>query len=313
MAQFAWPSNSEGALKNFLDPSRLGFRVCAMAAARFAEFAGLYDPQLAIVIGDPGVGKTTLLNGMTGAECATGLDFEGVTSWEMVGVQNGPRLANGKILKVVDTPGLGGPKGRLSEWITNVFDVMQKQAKHVGAIIIIIDGVTCRIGMASHIITQIMPNIINVEAHENPWDRICIVVSKCNVKPSTDNPGSPYQTQGADAVKVALMKGLVAAKCPRLEKLDMNRDVIFCGKKGQVPEHVDLLNRLTAMTTDKGMPSVRDGAEATKVVEDGLAAACGDMIDGKPVSVIARNAVEHLTTGLRSNCCHECTRACVIA
>ena len=307
MAQFAWPSNSDGAVKNFLGPSRLGLRVCAMVARLAAGLAGLYDPQLAIVIGDPGVGKTTLLNGMTGADRATGLNFQGVTSWEEVTVQNGPRLANGKLLKVVDTPGLGGPKGKLSDWITNVFDVMQKQAKHVGAIIIIIDGITCRIGMASHIITQIIPNLINVDPHENPWDRICIVVSKCNL------PDSPYQKHGVENLMKALLEGLVACKCPRVDKLDMKRDVIACGIKGEAPEHGNLVARLSMMMSDKGLPSYKHGAEAEKVVAEGLAEACGEWIDGHPVKAVAKNLVGSLNTGAEGNCCHECLGACVIA
>ncbi len=166
------------------------------------------------------MGKTTLLNGMAGYNGVTGIDFAGVTSWEMVEVKNGSRLANGKCLRVLDTPGLGGPKGLLAEWLRNMLDVLTKHAKRVGAIVILIDGIICRLTMASHIMTQIVPALLNEE--KNPWDRICIVVSKCNV------PNSMYQKLGAKATRTQVQNGLVNTRCPRVDAFNLERDIIFC-------------------------------------------------------------------------------------
>ncbi len=57
---------------------------------------------------------------------------------------------------------------------------------------------------------------------------------------------------------------------PRVDKIDMERDVIFCGKQWDAPGHGNLLARLSTMMNDKGLPSYKEGAEAENVVADGF-------------------------------------------
>lgn len=265
--------------------------------------SAMYNPDLIVVIGDPGVGKTTLLNGMAGYEGAAGDDlFEGVTGWEDVEVKMGPRLASGKTLKVIDTPGLGGPKGKLTEWLTNLLDILSKQAKHVAGIVLILDGVNPRIQMASHLMTQIVPALLNRDG--NPWDRICLVVSKCNMERSI------YQRVGPEEVKEKLISGLEKSNCPRLDTLNDSRDIVFCGNEGEAPAYDALLRRLSEMTRDKTVPDVARPEEAVPIVTRAMAEAVGDLIDGQPVAAVAKNMVNDAMNGaMQKGCCDCCTIA----
>jgi hypothetical protein len=257
-----------------------------------------YEPDVIVVIGDPGVGKTTLLNGMAnyGGEAGSDEDlFEGVTAWKDVQLKNGPKLKGGVVLRVIDTPGLGGPKGKLTDWLVNLLDILKKQMKHIAGIVIMVDGITPRITMSSHIMTQVVPALLNPSG--NPWDRMVLVVSKCN------QPNSIYQKKDPATVRNKLVNGLKVAKVPKLEKFNSDRDIVFAGNKGEAPDYNEVLDRLNVMVGDKKQPQmVTDKSQAVDVVANALAEAVGTMIDGKPVAAVANNMIEDVMASSYQSC-----------
>lgn len=261
-----------------------------------------YTPSVIIVVGDPGVGKTSLLNGWAnyGGEAGDD-DYAGVTAWKDVQVKPGPKLSDGTVVRVVDTPGLGGPKGKLTVWLANLLDIMAKQAMNVAGIVLLADGCLPRITMSSHLMTQIVPQLINTAPDKNPWDRIVIAVSKCNMDSSI------YRKKGPDAVRDKLYLGLQAADAPRLNKFDRRRDIVFCGLKGEAPEYNGLMARVSAMCGDKKQPAlVTDKPKIVKVVQNAMAEVTGPMVDGQPVSVVANNMVEDAVQSSPGSCKGGC-------
>jgi len=264
-----------------------------------------YDPNLLIVVGDPGVGKTTLLNGMAGYGGETGLNWAGVTAWEDVSVRQGPELPNGKRLQVLDTPGLGGPKGKLSTWVEGMIIHLGKNAKHTAGIVVLVDGTQSRITMSGHIMSQIVPAIINVDA--NPWDRIVFVVSKCNL------PESAYKKMGQDAVARELYSALQQIGTPQLDKFDRQRDIIFVGDAATAPRYDRLLHRLNEMSGDKRMPTIVNPSAIKPIVVDALRDVVGPEIDGLPIQGVVDDIVQDALRAMTDDCCCPgCSRACSI-
>lgn len=264
-----------------------------------------YDPNLLVVVGDPGVGKTTLLNGMAGYGGETGLNFLGVTPWEDVSVRPGPVLPNGKRLQVLDTPGLGGPKGLLTSWVQGLITHLGRNAKHTAGIVILVDGVLMRITMAGHIMSQIVPKMINVDA--NPWDRVVFVVSKCNL------PESAYQRMGPDAVAMQLYLALGQTGTPQLDKFDRQRDIIFVGDAATAPRYDRLLHRLNEMTDDNRMPTIVNPSAIKPIVADALSNVVGPEIDGLPIQGVVDDIVQDALRAMTDDCCCPgCSSACSI-
>lgn len=251
-----------------------------------------YDPKVIIVVGDPGVGKTTMLNALLNQKGVTGKSFKGVTSWEDVKLLKGN--IGDKEIFWVDTPGLGGPKGRFEEWLSNILDVLGKQAQYVAGIVVLIDGAQMRATMASEFITMIVPQLINPDA--NPWDRLVIAVSKCNDKDSL------YQMEGEEATFENILEGLKASKVKKLSMLDKDKHFAFCGNKGEEPDFHALKAHIHRMTQDYNVPKFVDQETAKNVVTDVIT----ELIptgDREQVKTQLRNTIEDAYKG---SCCGSC-------
>ena len=144
----------------------------------------------------------------------------------------------------------------------------------MGAIVIVTDGTSGKQPFMldlPYIMTQIAPALLSVE--KNPWDRICIVVSKCNM----DFLYVYCEREEFKSGIVKLMKdNFSSIECPWMDAFDPDRDIIFCGKKDKHPGYDDLLNRLSELPSDGAMPSTQ-----REIIQKGINLALGSSVEGR--------------------------------